>query len=354
MTAAFANTAALPASAMVTQIVLPGVVQPSGLEVRHTALPAPAKGQVLLEMQATGVSFAERAMRRGRYPGQPKFPFVPGYDVVGKVRATGPGVDPALLGSRVAAALKMGGWASHQLVPVTEIVPVPAAVDSVDAETVIVNGITAWQMLYRKARAKPGQTILVHGASGGVGTILAQIAIADGMRVIGTASPRQHEALRALGVEPIDYNDPDLPARVRNLSPRGVDAVFDHLGPTSVKRSFGLLDRGGALVAYGTALALDDSTALVPMFIGLLGRLALWNALPNAKRASFYDFWGGGLVNPVGASQRRREDLAKVFALLASGAIKAKVAATFPLLQATGAMQRAEQRGAFGKVVIVP
>lgn len=343
-----------PATQITTEIVLPGIVEPSGLQIRQTNMPVPAANQVLLQMEATGVSFAEKAMRRNRYPGQPKFPFVPGYDVVGTVLAIGPGGDPTLIGKRVGAALKIGGWATHLLVPADEIVPVPAGVEAIDAETMIVNGVTAWQMLYRKARAKPGQTILVMGASGGVGTTLAQLAVQSGIRVIGTASPQHHEALRALGVEPIDYADPDLAARVRELSPRGVDAVFDHLGPKSARNSFELLDRGGTLVAYGTATELDNNTSLVLIFLGFLARLALWTALPNGKRALFYDFWEGMLVNPAASKQRRREDMAKVFALMASGAIKPIIAASFPLLKAQAAMERAEARGVFGKVVIVP
>ena len=153
-------------SDVTTQIILPGIVAPSGLQMRTVGLPVPAQNQLLLKMEATGVSFAEKSMRRGRYPGQPKFPFVPGYDAVGTVLAVGPGADPALVGQRVAAALKTGGWATHLLADANEAVPVPAGVAAADAETMIVNGVTAWQMLYRKAKAKSGQTILVLGASG--------------------------------------------------------------------------------------------------------------------------------------------------------------------------------------------
>jgi NADPH:quinone reductase-like Zn-dependent oxidoreductase len=342
------------ASQNTTEIVLPGIVEPSGLQVRQLEQPTPAANQVLLQMEATGVSFAEKSMRRGRYPGQPKFPFVPGYDAVGTVLAVGPGVDETLLGQRVAAALKTGGWATQLLAPADEVVPVPSGVSAVEAETMIVNGVTAWQMLYRKARAKPGQTILVHGVSGGVGTTLAQLAVQDGIRVIGTASPRHHDALRAIGVEPIDYAAPDLPERVRALAPQGIDAVFDHLGPKSARESFALLRRGGTLVAYGTATDLDTTAALVPLFIGFLAQVALWAILPNGKRAVFYDFWEGMLVGPAKSRARRREDMAKVFTLLASGVIKPIIAATFPLREAQAAMEFAEARGVFGKVVIVP
>ena len=118
-------------------------------------------------MLATGVSFGEQGMRRGRYPGQPNFPFVLGYDLVGVVTAVGPEVDPALVGRRVAAVTKTGGWTTHALLDARTLVPVPDGVDAAEAETVVLNGITAWQMLYRKARVRPGQTILVHGANGG-------------------------------------------------------------------------------------------------------------------------------------------------------------------------------------------
>jgi NADPH:quinone reductase-like Zn-dependent oxidoreductase len=152
-------------------------------------------------------------MRRGRYPGQPKFPFVPGYDVVGTVSGLGAGVDPALLGRRVAAITKTGGWATHMVLAAADLTAVPEGVDPAEAETVVVNGVTAWQMLHRTAKVKPGQTILVHGANGGVGTTLVQLALHHGVRVIGTASPRHHQALRELDVIPLDYNGPRPRAR---------------------------------------------------------------------------------------------------------------------------------------------
>src|SRR6478609_8395341 len=95
------------------QVVLPGIVAPEGLEIRHEGVPDAGRGEIVVAMEATGVSFAEQQMRRGRYYDQPPFPFVPGYDLVGRVLTTGQGVDPALAGRRVAALVKVGGWASH-------------------------------------------------------------------------------------------------------------------------------------------------------------------------------------------------------------------------------------------------
>ena len=135
-----------------TQVVLPGKVEPSGLRLVQRALPPPAAGQALVRVESTGVSFAETAMRRGRYYGQPPFPFVPGYDLVGIVDAVGPGVNPSLAGQRVAALTKTGGWATAVVLTAADLVQVPGGVSADEAETLVVNGVTAYQMLHRSAR----------------------------------------------------------------------------------------------------------------------------------------------------------------------------------------------------------
>lgn len=337
-----------------TEVVMPGLVQPSGLQLRERALPVPAAGQVLVQIEASGVSFAEQSMRRGVYPGQPKFPFVPGYDLVGTVRAVGPGMAGSLIGTRVAAVTKTGGWATHTLVSAPDLVAVAPALDPALVETVLVNGVTAWQMLHRQARVRAGQTILVHGANGGVGTVLGQLALHAGVRVIGTAAPRHHEALREMGVEPVDSHAPDLAARVRDLAPGGVDAAFDHLGLESARVSFGLLARGGALISYGNAAALNGTDSVVGVFVKLLARLTLWNALPNTHRAAFYNFWAGHSVGRAAFRRRFRQDLTAVLGLLEQGAITPPVAARFPLSEAGAALALAESRTVRGKVVILP
>ncbi|MFE4061614.1 alcohol dehydrogenase catalytic domain-containing protein, partial [Streptomyces sp. NPDC059096] len=217
------------------EVVLPGKVAPEGLRIRRGTVPVAGPGQVVIRMEATGVSFAEQQMRRGRYYDQPPFPFVPGYDLVGTVLSAGEGVRPGLIGTRVAAMVKVGGWASHVCVDAADTVPVPDGVGAAEAETLVVNGITAWQMLHRKARVRAGQTILVHGVNGGVGSVLAEFAHLAGVKVIGTASARHHDALRERGIVPVDYRTEDVAARVRALAPGGVDAVFDpHCGRSVV------------------------------------------------------------------------------------------------------------------------
>jgi NADPH:quinone reductase-like Zn-dependent oxidoreductase len=339
------------AATTITEVVLPGVVGPEGYQVRQRTLPAPERGQVVVAVEASGISYAEHAMRLGRYPGQPKFPFVPGYDLVGTVTQAGPGVDETLVGRRVAAMTKTRGWATHALLEAVDLVPVPAGLDAGEVETLVVSGLTAYQMLHRRAQVRPGQTILVHGANGGVGTTLVQLARHAGVRVIGTSSPRHHDALRELGVLPLDYNAPDLAARVRELAPEGVDAVFDHIGGPSIARSFSLLGRGGTLVSYAM---LKDSGPMVPAFLALLGQLAWLHLAPNGRRAGFFDVWGGHLVRPRRFRARLAQDLTAVLALLADGTLRPQVAARMPLTEIHAAVRLAESRTIVGKVVLVP
>ncbi|MFI0901138.1 medium chain dehydrogenase/reductase family protein [Streptomyces sp. NPDC020983] len=341
----------MDAAAMV-EVVLPGKVEPEGLEIRRSAVPVPGPGQVVVRMEATGVSFAEQQMRRGRYYDQPPFPFVPGYDVVGTVSAAGGGVGPGLVGTRVAALLKVGGWASHVVVDAADVVPVPDGIGAAQAETVVVNGITAWQMLHRRAHVRAGQTVLVHGANGGVGSVLVQLARAAGARVIGTASARHHPALRERGVIPVDYRTEDVPARVRLLAPRGVDAVFDHVGGRSAVDSWGLLAPGGTLVSYGSASTRDDEGSKQWPVLKLLGRVWLWNTLPNRRHACFYNVWGGRALNPRRFRARLRTDLTHVLEALRRGEITAQIAAELPLTQVAEAMRLAESGTVAGKVVL--
>ncbi|MEU9288111.1 medium chain dehydrogenase/reductase family protein [Streptomyces sp. NPDC048275] len=334
------------------EVVLPGKVEPEGLQIRHGAVPAAGPGQVVIRMEATGVSFAEQQMRRGRYYDQPAFPFVPGYDLVGTVLATGEGVEPGLAGTRVAALVKVGGWASHVLVEAADAVPVPAGIGAAEAETLVLNGITAWQMLHRKARIRAGQTILVHGANGGVGSVLVQFAHAAGVEVIGTASARHHDALRERGVTPVDYRTENVAARVRELAPGGVDAVFDHVGGRGIVDSWRLLAPGGTLVSYGSASTRDDEGSKQWPVLKLLGRVWLWNALPNRRRAYFFNVWAGRGLARNRFRARLRADLTQVFAALERGEVTAQIAAQLPLAHIADALRLAESGTVAGKVVV--
>lgn len=340
----------LPTSTL--RVVLPGLVEPSGLLLEEAALERPVRGELLVAVEATGVSFAEQSMRRGRYPGQPAFPFTPGYDLAGRVLAVGPGGDPSLVGRRVVTLTKTGAWARHAVVSARDSVVVPDGITAEEAEAVAVNGVTAWQMLHRAARVRPGGTILLFGANGGVGGLLIQLARHAGIRVIGAASPRHHDALRAAGVEPVDYADPRLADAVRDLAPGGVDAVFDNVGGETTRVAWSLLAPGGVLVAYAIASAVTGS--VWPPFVKAVGRVLLWDLLPNGRRATFYDLWAGHRLRPARFRARLQEDLGTLFGLLADGTVTANIAARFPLTDVVAALELAESRTLNGKVILVP
>ena len=337
-----------------TEIVLPAEVEPEELQVRTRELPDVGPQQAIVRVEATGVSFAEQQMRRGKYYDQPPFPFVPGYDLVGKVERLGDRANGGIaVGQRVAALTKTGGWADHVVLDAAELVPVPDGVDAAAAETVVVNGVTAWRMLHRSARVQAGQTIVVLGAAGGVGSTLVQLARHAGIRVIGTAGPGAQQRVRELGAIPVDYRNEDVLARVRELAPEGVAAVFDHVGGQGIVDSWRMLARGGTLVSYGTASTRDaPGNPRLPVF-KLLARLWLWNVLPNGRRAKFFNLWAGARKRDRFRADLRH-DLGEVLRLLHDGAITAQIARRFPLRDAGEALRYAEQGGIVGKVVLEP
>jgi NADPH:quinone reductase-like Zn-dependent oxidoreductase len=178
-----------------------------------------------------------------------------------------------------------------------------------------------------------------------VGTLLAQLARLAGARVIGTASARKHEYVRSLGAEPVDYRD-DVPAKVREISSGGVDAVFDHVGGPGLVDSYRMLRKGGTLVTYGSASTLSGTGHWIKPYLPIFGRVLLWNATPDGRRATFYYVkrW----------PKLFREDLAQVLSLLAGGKIEARVESRLPLEEATGALGLLASGKATGKIVLVP
>jgi NADPH2:quinone reductase len=331
------------------EIVLTGQGGPEKLRIDDDAdARAPGKGEVRVRVIASGVSFAEVQMLGRRYPMQPKYPFVPGYDLVGEVTSLGEGVTGVAVGDRVAALLVTGAWRTHVVIRADRVVPVPAGLDPGTAAAVTMNGVTALQMVRETAAVRPGQTVLVHGASGGVGTLLVQLAVAAGARVLGTASSSKHDAVRALGAEPIDYRTEDVPRRVRELAPAGVDAVFDHLGGDSLQVSYDLLAPGGVLVNYGSATTLRDDNHWAVPYLRTIRRFAGWwlgrlAGRAHGRRASFYYVKAGPSFNRA---------LAEVFRLVAAGELTPTIEKRLPLPRAAEALRLLLDGKVTGKIVL--
>ena len=155
-------------------------------------LPNPGAAEVRVKVFAAGVAFADVLMRRGMYLGQPPFPFVPGYDVVGEIDAIGESVTDFRVGQRVAALLMTGGYSQFTIVPEADLVPVPDGLDPAEAVSLVLNYVTAYQMLRRVAEMRSGQSMLVHSAAGGVGTAALQFGKIIGLTMFGAASKPKH------------------------------------------------------------------------------------------------------------------------------------------------------------------
>jgi NADPH2:quinone reductase len=251
------------------------------------------------------------------------------------------------VGDRVAALVVTGAWRTHVVVRADHVVPVPAGLDAGMAAAATMNGVTAWQMVHEVARVRAGQTVLVHGASGGVGTLLVRLAVGAGARVLGTASAPKHDAVRALGAEPIDYRR-DVAAAVRALAPGGVDAVFDHLGGKSLRQSYDLLADGGVLVNYGSASTLRDNNHWAVPYVRTIGRFAGWwlgrlVGRGRGRRTSFYYVKAGPSFNRA---------LAEVYALVEAGKLTPPIETRLPLAEAAEGVRLLMAGKATGKIVL--
>ena len=312
----------------------------------------PRPGEARLRIQAAGVSFADMLMREGIHPEARWKPFTPGWDVVGVVEKVGDSVTSVEVGDVVAALPIVGGYAEYICLPESELVIVPATVDSAEAVCMVLNYTTAYQMLHRFAKAERGETALIHSAAGGVGTALLQLCKLHGMTTFGTASQRKLETVKKLNGVPIDYQHADFVEQIRDVTESGVDMVFDGIGGWNLRRSLKVLDRGGRLVAYGFQSSLLQGKRSIS---GVVSDAAGWATafalnLVNLKKRL--------LVYSIQMLKRRhpdwfREDLKTLFNLLARGEIDPIVAEALPLEQAALAHERLSSRSVIGKIVLL-
>ncbi len=318
---------------------------PENLELETVAdLPEPGAGEVRIRVLVTSAAFTDVMIRKGMYPDvKDKPPLTPGYDMVGIVDATGPGAARFTLGDRVADLTTIGAYAEYICLPEDHLTPVPEGVSEVDALGMILSAVTPYQMLTRVAKMTAGQSLLIHGAGGAVGTAMLQLARDAGFAAFGTDVASKHDLVRSLGATPIDADAPE--AALLEATGSGVDVVFDPLGADSLPRSLHALKPGGMLVAYGFQNEVVGRGGSIPMdFV----KLKLWDWLPNGHATAFYS---------IGAMRRKhpewfRQDLATLFRLLAEGRFKPVVAEVLPLMKVREAHERVEAGDVAGKLVL--
>jgi len=302
-------------------------------------------------MLASGLEYTDVVIRRRLYPQRMRRrpPFVLGYDVVGEIDQLGDGVSGFQLGDRVADMTVLGSNAAYRTLRADRLTRVPAGVDAAEAAALILSWTTAYQLLHRVARVQPGQRVLVQGAAGAVGQALLVLARQAGLELWGTARSEHAALIREVGATPIDYQREDF----THVLPGGFDVVFDGVGEDGYRRSFAALKRGGLLCAYGYTAGVQAQRRLFTILMWL-ARVYLWRRLlswlPGGKRVRVYS------INVMRARHPAwfQEDLGRLFGLLATGAIRPRVAERVSFDEVAEAHRRLEAGGLDGKLVLCP
>jgi NADPH2:quinone reductase len=341
-----------------TRIIVTHYGGPEELRIIEEECPEPKDGEVRVRVLAAGVSLPDLLMREGVHPETPRLPFTPGWDLVGAVDRLGSGVSGIEPGQIVAALPIHGAYAEFICLPQRELVPVPPGLDAADAVSLILNYVTAYQMLHRSAKVRSDQRVLIHGAAGGVGSALLQLGRLAGLEMYGTCSAQTASAVTELGGIPIDYQHQDFVKEISRLTREGVDVVFDGIGGTHIWRSRKALRPGGRVVAYGLTSSLRGGRLASGRSGGrhrfrAIAIFGLYIAggwlLPGRKRVVPYSIQTLKRLKPA----LFRQDLIALLDLLQQQKIKPLVARRFPLAEARQAHELLGKGGVTGKIVLV-
>jgi NADPH:quinone reductase-like Zn-dependent oxidoreductase len=324
------------------------------LEIQEAPDPTPAKGEVVVNVKAAGLNFADILARQGLYPDGPKKPCVMGYEVCGVVETIGADIDRELLGKSVVAMTHFRGQAEKVAVAATQLFEKPVSLTFEEAAAIPVNYLTAYALLQVMGSLHEGESVLIHNAGGGVGLAAIDIARKIGATTYGTASPGKHEFLRERGLDhPIDYRNQDwLPILKQLTNGRGVDLVIDPIGGGHWKKSYAALRHTGRLGMFGVSAASAN---------GLKGKLKLVKAalqmprfhplgLLNKNRGVFGLNLGHLWHEPEKVSVWMKAILDGV----SEGWIRPHVDKVFPFAKAGDAHRYMEARKNIGKVVLIP
>ena len=370
---------------------------PEVLEPRDLPVTEPGPGELRVRVRACGLGATDLMVLAGNYRFAPKLPIVGGYEIAGEVEAIGDGVSGFHIGQRVAALTVHGGFAERLTREARHFVAIPDGVSDIQAASLVLNYVTAWQMIHRVAKPKSGTgahfpkfvldrgdhfrelrkvmgtskhidssaafpfevpgsnsphvvqelqmggtSALVTAAGGGVGTALLQLLKLAGVRAYGTASSAKRDLVERLGGVAIDYHGASIDRVVRAREGRGVDIAFDALGGSNIGTCLRALRRGGIVVGYGF-IAAKSRLAILRMFFDVFIGARL-----RGRRGSFYgiSLWYRKDPKPF------LEDLPKIFALVAERRIEPVIAKVFPLAEVRNALELLASGRAAGKIVL--
>jgi NADPH2:quinone reductase len=307
---------------------------PEVLQLKNVPDPDPGPGQVLIHNRAVGVNPVETYFRAGINPRHP-LPYTPGTDAAGEVASIGPGVRNLKPGMRVYSSSVTGAYANMMVCEASDAHPLPDKISFAEGAAVNIPCATAYRALFQRARAIPGETVLIHGASGGVGTSAIQLARAGGLQVIGTAgSDKGMKLARDLGAHHVlNHHAPDCLAEAMKITGnRGVDIILEMLANVNLAKDLTVLARNGRVIVIGSRGKVEIDPRDLMMRDADVRAMLLFNVSPEDK-AAIHAFLGAALEN---------------------GTLKPIVGAELPLAEAARAHQLVMEPGAHGKIVLVP
>jgi synaptic vesicle membrane protein VAT-1 len=345
----------MAASATMQQVWITRYGPPEVLQRREAAVPRPGRGEILIEVAAAGINFADIMARLGLYPDAPKPPCVVGYEVAGTVAGLGAGASGFQAGDRVVAMTRFGGYSSHVCVPQSQVFLLPADLGFEQGAALPVTYVTAYELIVAMGRLGAGETVLIHSAGGGVGLAAIDMAAIVGAKVIGVASAAKHDFLRQRGVSAlIDSRSTDLVGRVRELTGgRGVDLALDPRGGKSWRDSYDCLAPTGRLAVYGLTASVGPRGRW-PEMIGALAGVPWLRFNPFTLMSDNRGIFGVNIGHLWGQGDLLHGWLDRILEWQARGKIAPVVARSFTFAEAAAAHRFIEERNNIGKVVLVP
>lgn len=324
------------------------------LQSRPAAPPAPGPGQLTLRVRACGLNFADLMARQGLYDRLPPLPITPGMEGAGVVIAVGDGVSDRKVGDRVMVLIRSGMWQEEVTVPSAQTFLMPEAMSFQEAAALLVNYVTAYMVLFDFGNLRPGHSVLVHMAAGGVGMAALQLCrTVENVTVFGTASASKHEVLKENGVtHPIDYHTTDYVDEIKKISPKGVDIVMDPLGGSDTAKGYNLLKPMGKVVTYGMANLLTgpkrNLMAMARTWWNQFSVTALQLLPANRAVCGFHLGYLEGEVELVSGV------VSRLLKLYNEGRIKPHIDSVWPFDKVVDAMKQMQEKKNVGKVLLVP
>jgi NADPH2:quinone reductase len=315
--------------------------EPEVLQYTDAERPTPDEGEVLIEVRSAGVNYADTMRRRNQYLVPQELPFTPGSEVAGVVSEVGEGVEDVNIGDRVVSLLGTGGYAEYAIAPAQSLIPLPEGLDFDQAAAVPLQGLSAYHILKTSGALQEGESVLVHAAAGGVGTLAVQMAKLMGAgKVIATASSQEKlDLAESLGADVlIDYTEDDWPEKVLEATDgEGVDVILEMVGGDEfLQKNLECLAVFGRMVVYGAAS-------------GELGSIVPAELMNNCH--SVVGFW---LIQIASRPELFVPSLQEMLAWISSGDLQLTIGGTYPLEEAERAHSDLEVRKTTGKVILNP